>query len=595
MKLDLKQIPLTPGIYKFFFENKIIYIGKAKNLKTRVSSYFGNSIKDRKTSQIKALTDQIETFSTSTEAEALLLEQSLIKENLPRFNILLRDDKTYPYIHFSMNNKFPSISLRRSKHSVSKDYFGPYISAYAVKATIKDLQKIYQIRNCSDSTFRNRSRPCIEHQMQRCSAPCVELINEHSYLTDISAAQSYLSSSGKKTKNLMLSQMNKFSENLDFEKAQEMKQRISSLDLLHQEQSFNTKLPSIDFFSCISKYGRTGACILSVRDGKIRGTKTHYFKDNLTEEIDELFQSLIFSYYQSSFSLPEKIFLTVKLKNIDLIHQAMQLKFNMNIEILTTIPRTSKQLVKLAIFNANQIIDNRISQSDKYEHAIKNLAKYLGVSPDNLTIEGYDISHHSGKYAVASAVKFSQSGPDKKSYRLFNIPESLAGNDVGSIQHALERRLQHAKDNPLPKIILIDGGKAQLNAALQVFDAPHISPPIVLSIVKGANRVRATETIIAKEGILEMPLNSPAFILLQQVRDESHRFAILSNRRKKNKSIKYSVLNNIPGLGPMKKQKMLNHFKSIKAIKNASIQELCLVDGISIKLSTEIKKFISSK
>ncbi len=595
MKLDLKQIPLTPGIYKFFFENKIIYIGKAKNLKTRVSSYFGNSIKDRKTSQIKALTDQIETFSTSTEAEALLLEQSLIKENLPRFNILLRDDKTYPYIHFSMNNKFPSISLRRSKHSVSKDYFGPYISAYAVKATIKDLQKIYQIRNCSDSTFRNRSRPCIEHQMQRCSAPCVGLINEHSYLTDISAAQSYLSSSGKKTKNLMLSQMNKFSENLDFEKAQEMKQRISSLDLLHQEQSFNTKLPSIDFFSCISKYGRTGACILSVRDGKIRGTKTHYFKDNLTEEIDELFQSLIFSYYQSSFSLPEKIFLTVKLKNIDLIHQAMQLKFNMNIEILTTIPRTSKQLVKLAIFNANQIIDNRISQSDKYEHAIKNLAKYLGVSPDNLTIEGYDISHHSGKYAVASAVKFSQSGPDKKSYRLFNIPESLAGNDVGSIQHALERRLQHAKDNPLPKIILIDGGKAQLNAALQVFDAPHISPPIVLSIVKGANRVRATETIIAKEGILEMPLNSPAFILLQQVRDESHRFAILSNRRKKNKSIKYSVLNNIPGLGPMKKQKMLNHFKSIKAIKNASIQELCLVDGISIKLSTEIKKFISSK
>ena len=595
MKLDLKQIPLTPGIYKFFFENKIIYIGKAKNLKTRVSSYFGNSIKDRKTSQIKALTDQIETFSTSTEAEALLLEQSLIKENLPRFNILLRDDKTYPYIHFSMNNKFPSISLRRSKHSVSKDYFGPYISAYAVKATIKDLQKIYQIRNCSDSTFRNRSRPCIEHQMQRCSAPCVDLINENNYLADISAAQSYLSSSGKKTKNLMLSQMNKFSENLDFEKAQEIKKRINSLDLLHQEQSFNTKLPSIDFFSCISKHGRTGACILSVRDGKIRGTKTHYFKDNLTEEIDELFQSLIFSYYQSSFSLPEKIFLTVKLKNIDLIHQAMQLKFNMNIEILTTIPRTSKQLVKLAIFNANQIIDNRISQSDKYEHAIKNLAKYLGVSPDNLTIEGYDISHHSGKYAVASAVKFSQSGPDKKSYRLFNIPESLAGNDVGSIQHALERRLQHAKDNPLPKIILIDGGKAQLNAALQVFDAPHISPPIVLSIVKGANRVRATETIIAKEGILEMPLNSPAFILLQQVRDESHRFAILSNRRKKNKSIKYSVLNNIPGLGPMKKQKMLNHFKSIKAIKNASIQELCLVDGISIKLSTEIKKFISSK
>ena len=311
--LDLKQVPQTPGIYKFFSENKIIYIGKAKNLKKRVSSYFGKALKDRKTAQIRVLTDRIETFSTSTEAEALLLEQSLIKENLPRFNILLRDDKTYPYIHFSMRHDFPSISLKRSKHSVSKEFFGPYISAYAVKSTIKDIQKIYQIRNCSDSTFRNRSRPCIEHQMQRCSAPCVNQIGKIDYLSDISSAQNYLSAAGKKTKNLMLSQMNKFAANLDFEKAQEVKQRINSLDLLQQEQTFNTNLSSIDFFSCLSRHGRTGACILSVRDGKIRGTKTHYFKDNLTDEMDELFQGLIFSYYQNIFSLPDKIFLTSSL------------------------------------------------------------------------------------------------------------------------------------------------------------------------------------------------------------------------------------------------------------------------------------------
>ena len=199
MALDLKQVPNTPGIYKFFSKNKIIYIGKAKNLKKRVSSYFGQSFKDRKTQQIKTLTDKIETFSTTTEAEALLLEQSLIKENLPRFNILLRDDKTYPYVHFSMDHKYPSISMRRSKHAVSKNFFGPFISAQAVKATIKDLQKIYQIRNCSDTTFNNRSRPCIEHQMQRCSAPCVNLISEVSYQGDIASSQHYLSSSGKKT------------------------------------------------------------------------------------------------------------------------------------------------------------------------------------------------------------------------------------------------------------------------------------------------------------------------------------------------------------------------------------------------------------
>ena len=225
MDLDLKHVPNTPGIYKFFSKNKIIYIGKAKDLKKRVSSYFGKAFKDRKTQQIKILTDKIETFSTTTEAEALLLEQSLIKENLPRFNILLRDDKTYPYVHFSMDHKYPSITMKRSKHAVSKNYFGPFISAQAVKSTIKDIQKIYQIRNCSDTTFNNRARPCIEHQMQRCSAPCVNFISELSYRGDIESSQHYLSSSGKKIKTLMTAQMKKFDEQQEFERANEVKKK----------------------------------------------------------------------------------------------------------------------------------------------------------------------------------------------------------------------------------------------------------------------------------------------------------------------------------------------------------------------------------
>ena len=296
MEIDLSQIPKTPGIYKFFSNNKIIYIGKAKNLKIRVSSYFGKSIKDRKTHQIKKLTDKIETFSTQSEAEALLLEQSLIKENLPRFNILLRDDKTYPYIHFSMNDRFPSISLKRSKHSVSRDYFGPFVSASAVKSTLKDLQKIFKIRNCNNSTFSNRSRPCIEHQMQRCSAPCVGTINESDYSEDISSAQYYLSSSSKKTKNILLSQMEKFSNQQEFEKANEIKKRIYSLELLQQEQSINNNLISIDFFSFVFKFGKTGVCILSMREGKVRGTKTYFFNEDYSSENDQLFQSLFFSY-----------------------------------------------------------------------------------------------------------------------------------------------------------------------------------------------------------------------------------------------------------------------------------------------------------
>jgi len=592
MMLDLKQVPQTPGIYKFFADNKIIYIGKAINLKKRVSSYFGSSIKDRKTSQIKLLTDRIETFSTQTEAEALLLEQSLIKENLPRFNILLRDDKTYPYIHYSMSDKFPSISMKRSKHAVSKDYFGPFISAYAVKSTIKDLQKIYQIRNCSNSTFRNRSRPCIEHQMQRCSAPCVEHISEIDYSTDISSSQNYLASTGKKSRNLMLSQMKKLADECNFEKAQELKQRIASLDILQQEQSFSTNLNSIDFFACVEKHGKTGACILSARDGKIRGTKTYFFKENLLDDLDKLLHSLVFSYYQNTFSLPEKIIFTVKPKNLNLIGEAIKLKFSESINISCSIPSSTKQLVKLAIFNANQVIENKIGKSDKYDHATKNLSHYLGLHRKNLSIEGYDVSHHGGKYAVASLVKFSNQGPEKKLYKLYNIPAVYAGNDIGSLENVLERRISRATENPLPDIILIDGGKAQLNAALRIFKQKH--QPIILSIVKGANRVRATETILSKEGILEIPVKSPGFNLLQQIRDESHRFALRSNRIKKNHSSKWSILDNIPGVGLRRKLALLKSFKSLKAIKSASINELCKTEGVSIKMATEIKSFFES-
>ena len=594
MALDLTQVPNTPGIYKFFSKNKIIYIGKAKNLKKRVSSYFGKSFKDRKTQQIKFLTDKIETFSTTTEAEALLLEQSLIKENLPRFNILLRDDKTYPYVHFSMDHKFPSISMKRSKHAVSKNFFGPFISAQAVKSTIKDLQKIYQIRNCSDTTFNNRSRPCIEHQMQRCSAPCVDLISELSYQSDILSSQQYLTSSGKETKSLMTSQMYKLAELQEFERANEIKKRIRSLDLLHQEQSFNSSLISVDFFSCVSKLDRTGVSILSVRDGKIRGTKTHYIKGNQLHDIDSLFQSLIFSYYQNSFSLPKKIVLNAKPGNLSLIQQAVKLKFGKKISISSNVNANMRKVAKLGRLNANQAIENRINQSDKYSFALKDLFLNLGLTNKNITIEGFDVSHHSGKNAVASAVRFSSIGPEKSKYRLFNIPSELSGNDTGSIQHVLERRINKASLNPLPDIILIDGGKLQLDAALRTFSALTKESPMILSIVKGSKRVRSTETILSKDGIIEMSKDSPGFILLQQIRDESHRFAIKSNRKKKNRSINRSSLDNIRGLGPKKKKDLLKYFKSIQTIKNASESELCKVNGISIKLAKEINSFYNT-
>ena len=333
---------------------------------------------------------------------------------------------------------------------------------------------------------------------------------------------------------------------------------------------------------------------MSVRDGKIRGTKTHFLKGNQLHDIDSLLQSLIFSYYQNAFSLPMKIVLNVKPNNLSLIKQAVKLKFGKEISISANIQSKLRKVAKLGKLNAYQVIENRVNQADKYLFSIKDLKLNLGITSKNLTIEGFDVSHHSGKHAVASSVSFSSNGPEKKSYRLYNIPKELSGNDVGSIIHVLERRINKATINPLPDIILIDGGKLQLNAALSVFSALLKKSPMILSIVKGSKRVRSTETILSKDGIIEMPKDSPGFLFLQQIRDESHRFAITSNRKKKNKSVKNSSLNNIKGLGPKKRRNLINYFKSIQSIEKASLNDLCKVSGISIKLAQEIKNFYRS-
>jgi len=311
-------------------------------------------------------------------------------------------------------------------------------------------------------------------------------------------------------------------------------------------------------------------------------------------DIDSLFQSLIFSYYQNSFSLPKKIIINRKSCNLSLIKQAVKLKFGKQISISASIHSNIRRVAKLAILNANQVIENRVNQADKYSFAIKDLILNLGLNKKSLSIEGFDISHHGGQDAVASAVRFSSYGLEKKNYRLFNIPRELSGNDVGSIKHVLERRINKKNIHPLPDIILIDGGKLQLEVALMAVSSLAKKSPIILSIVKGSKRVRSTETILSKDGIIELSKDSPGFLLLQQIRDESHRFAITSNRKKRNKSIKKSSLDNIKGLGPNKRKNLMNYFKSIQSIKTASEDELCNVSGISIKIAKEIKLFYTS-
>ena len=336
MAVDLTKIPITPGIYKFFHNSEIIYIGKAKNLKKRVSSYFGNAKKDRKTNQIKKLTNQVETFSTKNEVEALLLEQLLIKENKPKFNILLRDDKTYPYIFFSDDHEYPSIGLKRTKKAVDEKYFGPFISSHAVKKSIKEIQKIFKLRNCSDNTFASRSRPCIEYQMKRCSAPCVGNISKNHYAEDLIEAKNFLTSSDSQTIKKLENEINIYSKKLQFEKAALARDKLKRINMIHKEQSVTTKSKDIDIFSVAEDNGYLGICIIVVRKGKIRGTKTYLIKKGYYESIDRVYESAIINFYSFNSDIPKKILTTHSVSSNDVIRQAILHKMKSSLKIIST-------------------------------------------------------------------------------------------------------------------------------------------------------------------------------------------------------------------------------------------------------------------
>ena len=585
MKIDIKKVPNTPGVYKFFNNQEIIYIGKAKDLKKRVSSYFGKSFKDRKTSQIKFLTDKVETFSTKNEVEALLLEQMLIKENKPKFNILLRDDKTYPYIYFSLDHEYPGVYSKRTKKSVDKKYFGPFVSSEAVKKSIKEMQKIFKVRNCSDNTFANRTRPCIEFQMKRCSAPCVQKINKIDYFEDITSAKSFLSSSDTKNVQRLKNQIEKAVRNLDFEKAAEIRDRLKRLNLLKEEQSVVTLANDIDIFSVSSEMSYLGVSIIVVRNGKIRGTKTHLIKQAHYSSLDDVYQSAVFNFYDNQFDIPKKVLCAYELQDKKILEDMFMTKHQTKVKIIHSPSKSIRPIFSLCKLNAKQVIKNHISKKDKYTFALNEIAEYIGQKDIN-KIEAFDVSHISGENAVASCVVFSKMGPEKKNYRIFNIPNELSGNDVGSLKHVLERRIKYFDDPKIkPDLLLIDGGKTQLKFVNSVLEKSNHKDLKVISIVKGLNRVRATETILSKDGILELDKNSKAFLILQEMRDEAHRFAIQAQRKKKRKTISKSELDPVKGVGKVLKSRLLQNFKSIKNIREANLSDLMTVEGINEKIA----------
>jgi excinuclease ABC subunit C len=465
------------------------------------------------------------------------------------------------------------------------------VSSGAVKKSIKEIQKIFKLRNCNDSTFSNRSRPCIEFQMKRCSAPCVEKIGKIDYFEDLESAKLYLSSSDSKTIGRLKDDIKKASNDLDFEKAADIRDRLKRIELIREEQSVVTIARDIDIFSMHSENNYVGISIIVVRKGKIRGTKTHLVKKAFFESIDSVYQMAIINFYDSQLDIPKKVLCTHLLESKELICKVLKKKFNANVQITHSPSKSIRPIYNLCKLNAKQIIENHLSRSDKYNFAFDELKNYIGQKKDIKKIEAYDVSHISGSHAVASCVIYTNEGPSKKEYRTFNISKELSGNDVGSLEHVIQRRIKYYdNEETKPDLILIDGGKNQLNFSHAVIQNSGHKDIKVISIVKGVNRIRATETVLSKDGIIEFNKDSKGYLLLQEIRDESHRFAIDAQRRKKNAKNKKSQLDTIDGIGEVLKKRLLINFKSIKNIKSANSEDLMTVKGINAKIAKVIKE-----
>ena len=581
---DLSHVPNKPGVYQFFDSSKIIYIGKAKDLNKRVRSYFTPAIKDRKTEQIKKQAIKVETFATHSETEALILEQQLIKEYKPKFNILLRDDKTYPFIYFLGSHDFPSIHLKRSKQAIDENFYGPYTNARLVRDQIKELQKIFRLRNCSNSTFSNRSRPCIEYQMKRCSAPCVNLISKSDYAEDVSSAQRYLTSEKKYIKKALKEKMQQHSKQLQFEEADRYKKRLERIISLEDETSINIHPLDIDIWHGSFEH-KTGLAKISVRNGKVRSTKTYLIDTDASSEVDNVFRRAIFHNYLHQSQIPNKILIGNKISERKLLQDALQKIFKKNVSIYVKAPKGSKSFLDLAKLNSKQTLINSENKEPPMQFAFDQLIQKFKLNIVNPTLDCIDVSHHSGSNPKAGIIRFNIYGPDKKFYRAYNLPEELGGNDPGSIAYAINKRLEKEDENP--SILLVDGGKAQLSALIKNIKNRDI---LLLAIEKGSHRKALTESIYSIYGQESIEKGSRIFNLLNKARDEAHRFAIKANRSAKRKKMNLSILDPIRGLGPKTKERLFREFKSIDVILSRKEDELLKVKGVNKKIAREIRR-----
>ncbi|EKD70000.1 MAG: hypothetical protein ACD_46C00680G0002 [uncultured bacterium] len=596
IKTFLLNLSHHPGVYQMLGKDgEVLYVGKAKDLKKRISSYFSSRAKDAKTLSLVQQIADIDVTVTNSENEAVLLECNLIKKHRPRYNILLRDDKSYPYILITNQHDYPRIDIYRGQRKKNGLYFGPFPNSTAVRETISLLQKLFRIRTCQDSFFEARSRPCLLYQIGRCSGPCVNLISKEEYAKSVRLAVLFLEGRNDEIIQSLQTQMEQASQALDYELAAHLRDQITRLRQIQDKQYVNVSEGSADVIGYAMAAGMFCIQLLSIRHGQILGSRSYYPRIPPHSHAEEIISAFISQHYfndrSHQESIPKFIVTNLSIDDKNFLEVALSKMSHHKVIIMTPQKGDKKKWLEMAMTNARQSLATHLYSNTNMEERLVATQKALGLKKIPHRIECYDISHSMGEATVGSCVVFNESGPLKSDYRRYNVQGITPGDDLAAMHQVLMRRFKKisSDESKIPDLVLIDGGKTQLAMAKTVLDELQIKSVTLIGVSKGVDRKPGFETLHRIDSApIHLPSDSSALHFIQQIRDEAHRFAITGHRQQRDKARRKSSLEYIPGIGTKRRRELLRYFGGIQGVAHASLDELTKVPGISRGIAERI-------
>ena len=598
IKKELPLIPKLPGVYRMLNDKgEILYVGKAKNLPNRLKSYIAEKNHIIRTERMLSQTKKLEITTTSNESEALLLEANLIKKHKPKFNILLRDDKSFPFIFIGNKDVWPQIRRHRGKKTKEGFYFGPFASAGSANWTIKMIQKIFHLRVCDDTVFKNRERPCILYQIKRCSGPCVGYVEKEDYKKTVDDAIEFVSGKSRKIQKSLSDQMEKASEDLDFEKAVILRDRIKSLNIIQSSQRINeANLIEADVIAGYKESGKTCIQVFFYRSKQNWGNQAFFPKHDPDESLSNILNSFVSQFYENK-SVPSSIIISEEIKEKNMIEKTLSKKEGKQVNLSVAKKGSKLKVINQATKNAKESLNRKLYESQNNRELFDSVASKFNLETNINLVEVYDNSHIQGTNSVGALIAFGEEGFIKKRYRKFNIKSKKnEQDDYGMMREVLNRRFKRAiqeKDNYLsfPDLVIVDGGKGQYSVARDSLNELGLHEIPIIAIAKGKFRNSGNETFFHNGKEYKFNKNDPTLFFLQRIRDESHRFAISAHRAKRKRGISKSLLDQIEGIGSIRKRALLNHFGSARAVESASLDEIKSVEGVEEKVAKKIYNF----